>query len=196
MRVWLTVVAIGACTWSGSACRARPADAANPQEQETVPVRVPEREPARPSDATVRPTACALMNQEEMSRLLGGAVGPPVEDERGNSTMCTYTPASGKGLTPYAQVKVAWHGGEAAMTGVRLADRLISKDAGFSIVDKIDGVGDEATMMIGGVMNVRRGEIVLTIDLRMQPRAKQKGIAIAKTLLAHIDERANRAEVH
>lgn len=144
---------------------------------------------ARPveSQAPKRPTACSLIGQDEMSRILGGPVAPPTSDERGGATTCTYTPAAGKGVTPYAQVKIDWNGGEEAMAGMKLADRFMSKDAGFSIADKIEGVGDEASMMIGGVMNVRKGETFMTIDLRMQPRAKDKGVAIAKAILARID---------
>jgi hypothetical protein len=181
MRVLMAAVMLGACAGAGSACRARADDAGV-----IAAASVADRQTTAPA----RPTACSLISQEDMSRLLGGSVGPPAADERGNSTICTYTPAAGKGLTPYAQLKIDWNGGEAAMTGVKLADRFMSKDAGFSIVDKIEGVGDEASMMIGGLMNVRRGEVVLTIDLRMQPRAKEKGIAIAKAALARIDERA------
>jgi hypothetical protein len=40
--------------------------------------------------------------------------------------------------------------------------------------------------MIGGVMNVRKGLMLITIDLRMQSDAKEKGSAIAKTILAHV----------
>lgn len=138
----------------------------------------------RDATSTQPPSACALIGQDEMGRILGGAVAPPTADDRGGSTTCTYTPAAGKGLTPYAQVKIDWHGGDAAMAGMKLADKFISKDAGFSIVDRIDGVGDEASMMIGGLMNVRKGEMFMTIDLRMQPRAKEKGIAIAQAIIA------------
>jgi hypothetical protein len=140
--------------------------------------------------STSRPTACSLIGQEEMSRILAGAVGPPAADEGGGSTTCTYTPASGKGVTPYVQVKIDWSGGEAAMAGMKLADSFMSKDAAFAVADKIEGVGDEASMMIGGVMNVRKGEMFMTIDLRMQSRAKEKGITIAKTILARTDKYA------
>jgi hypothetical protein len=130
-----------------------------------------------------------------MSRILGGPVATPAGDDRGSSSSCTYTPAAGKGPIPYAQVNIDWHGGDAAMTGMKLADRFMSKDAGFSIVDKIEGVGDDASMMIGGLMSVRKGTVFMTIDLRMQPRAKEKGIAIAKAVLARIDEQNdNKAE--
>jgi hypothetical protein len=129
------------------------------------------------------PAACSLITQEEMSRILGGAVATP--EARGALT-CTYRPAVPETLTPYAEVKIDWNGGEQAMTGMRLAGRAMGADAGFSVFEKIDGVGDEASMMIGGVMNVRQGVILITIDLRMQSDAKEKGSAIANTILARV----------
>src|SRR5262245_15632950 len=135
-----------------------------------------------------RPSACALIGEHEMSRILGGAVGIPTAEDRGDSTTCTYTPAAGKGLTPYAQVKIDWIAGGAGMAGMNLANRAFSKDAGFSVAERIDGVGDEASMMIGGVMSVRKGAMLLTIDLRLQPRPKEKGVAIARSILAHVPD--------
>jgi hypothetical protein len=47
-----------------------------------------------------------------------------------------------------------------------------------------EGLGDEASTMMGGVTNVRKGHAFIQIALGMQANAKDKGIAIAKTLLA------------
>jgi hypothetical protein len=179
MRQILRIATLAASAYSASACRA-------PAEQ-TQSARTAQPD-ERIASGLVHPTACSLLRQEEMSRLLGGAVAPPKPDERGSSTSCTYTPAAGKGISPYAQITINWNGGDAAMSGMRLADKMMSKDAGFSIVDKIEGVGDEASMMIGGLMTVRKGELFMTIDLRMQPRAKEKGIAIAQAVLARTGE--------
>jgi hypothetical protein len=165
---------------TGTACSAKADDSRAPAGVNAAATRA---QPQRPS----HPTACSLIGQEEMSQILGGRVGPPASEERGGTTTCTYTPAAGKGVTPYAQITIDWNAGEEAMAGMKLADRFLSKDAGFSITDKIDGVGDEASMMIGGVMNVRKGVLFMTIDLRMQPRAKDKGIAVARAILAKID---------
>jgi hypothetical protein len=149
----------------------RPATVANPPIQAASAVR------------RDHPSACSLITQEDMSRMLGGGVAAP--EARGALT-CTYRPAVHDALTPYAEVKIDWDGGEQAMKGMRLAGRAMGQDAGFSVFEKIDGVGDEASMMIGGVMNVRKGMTLITIDLRMQSEANQKGSAIAKTILARI----------
>lgn len=133
------------------------------------------------------PAACSFISADEMGRILGGAVVSPKGDR---PSTCTYTPASGKGGIPYTQIKIDWKGGDAAMSGVKLAERLIGRNAGMSIASNVEGVGDEATMLIGNVMTVRKGATVITIDLRLQPNAKEKGVAIAKTLIerAHIGE--------
>ena len=65
----------------------------------------------------------------------------------------------------------------------------MGRDAGFSVFEKIDGAGDEATMLIGGVINVRKGKNITTIDLRMQAEARETGSAIANTHLARVGQR-------
>jgi len=133
------------------------------------------------------PTACALITREEMSRVLGGAVAPP--EPRG-TLICTFRPAAKDALTPYAEITIDWTGGKIAMKGMGLAGKVMGQDAGFSVFQKIDGVGDEASMMIGGIVNVRKGAMLITIDLRMQADAKRKGSAIAKTILARVGDPA------
>jgi hypothetical protein len=133
-------------------------------------------------DISGHPAACSIIDQREMGRILGAAVGPPARAERGGSTICTYT-ADGGAAFPYAKVTIDRRGGAAAMSGIKLAESWMDKDAGFSLADRIEGVGDEASMTIGGVMNVRQGPTVITIDLGLQPNAREKGTAIAKAIL-------------
>lgn len=146
------------------------------------------------SKTAKRPTVCSLISQEEMSAILGGSVVAAPEDSSGAD--CTYRPASGKGVVPYAQVKIAWAGGEAAMVGTRMGAKMMGGDSkeigdaakqlGFPASESIKGVGDEAQMIIGGVMMVRKGDALITIDLRMQPEGREKAIAIAQKLLSRI----------
>ena len=177
MRHAVQVAFIALVVWSIPACNTNAADRSSASR--AAPVAGAAASSARP----VHPTACSLINQEEMGRMLGGAVAKP--EARGALT-CTYRPAVQEALTPYAEVKIDWTGGEQAMQGMRLAGKTMGQDAGFSVFEKIDGVGDEASMMIGGVMNVRKGLTLITIDLRMQTDAKEKGSAIAKTILARM----------
>ena len=131
-----------------------------------------------------RPAACSFIDQQEMSRILGRAVDPPAGEDRGGSTTCAYTPAAGSRAFASVHVKIDWQGGEAAMTQSRLAESLMGTDAGLFRGERIGGVGDEATVTIGGVMMVRKGPTIITIDLGLQSRAKEKGLAIAQAILA------------
>jgi hypothetical protein len=172
--VVLVAGSVPACHTEAAADRSR---TSRPALIATVPVGA--ASPARRD----HPGACSLITQEEMRRILGGVVAEP--EARGALT-CTYRPDAPDALTPYAEVKIDWDGGEQAMNGMRLAGRAMAAEAGFSVFEKIDGVGDEASMMIGGVMNVRKGVMLITIDLRMQSEAKEKGSAIANTILARV----------
>jgi hypothetical protein len=144
------------------------------------------------SQAAEQPEVCSLISREEMSAILGGSVVA----EGSASDECTYRPASGEGVVPYAQVKIAWTGGEAAMVGTKMGAKAMggsSKEMGdaaqrlgFPASEVIEGVGDEAQMIIGGVMMVRKGDTLITVDLRMQPEGRKKAIAIAQKVLSRI----------
>lgn len=132
------------------------------------------------------PTACSLVSQEEMSRILGGAVAAPQGKEGPDETSCSYSPAAENAMSPYAQVSIDWDAGEEAMAGSRMAAKVMGKDAGMSVSKPIEGLGDEASSMIGGVTAVRKGRAYIQVTLGMQSQASEKGIAIAKAILARI----------
>lgn len=138
----------------------------------------------------VRPTACSLLSQEQMSAILGGAVAAPQAKEGADTTSCRYSPAAENAISPYAHVDIDWDAGEEAMAGSRMAAQVMGKDAGMSVAQPIEGLGDEASSMIGGVTSVRKGRAYIQITLGMQSQAREKGIAIAKAILAHIDDPA------
>jgi hypothetical protein len=133
-----------------------------------------------------RPAACALIGQREMSDILGGAVAPPQAGDGVGSTTCRYLPANENSVSPYAEVTIDWEAGEAAMMGARLAQSMMGKDLGSAVSSPLEGLGDEASMMIGGIVMVREGETVITIDLRMQADAEAKGAAIARKILSQL----------
>ena len=141
---------------------------------------------AIPDKAPVHPTACSLLSQEEMATILGGAVAPPQGKEGADTTSCRYSPAAENAITPYAHVDIDWDAGEEAMIGTRLAAKMLGKDAGMSVSAPIEGLGDEASSMIGGVTNVRKGRTFIIITLGMQSHSKEKGIAIAKAVLSRL----------
>jgi hypothetical protein len=98
--------------------------------------------------------------------------------------VCTYTGAGGR----YAQVTVEWQGGESGMAGSNLAGAMMNEATGGNVKasSSIEGLGDEATMIIGGVLNVRKGPALISIDLRMQRDYERKARAIAEQVLTKI----------
>jgi hypothetical protein len=182
MRGSILTVLLGAAlatSGCGSASEERPAPPAQLSEAE-IASRVAQ------AKETHRPTACSLVTQEEMSRILGGAIAAPQGKEGPDETSCRYSPAADNAISPYAQVSIDWDAGEEAMAGSRMAAKVMGKDAGMSVSKPIEGLGDEASSMIGGITAVRKGRAYVQITLGMQPQASEKGIAIAKTILARI----------
>src|SRR4051812_29346859 len=185
MRRSVLTILVGAAALSvgcGSSKAAAPVDGAadaNSSAVTTVARKVP-----------ARPTACAMVSQEEMSAILGGAVAAPQGKEGADTTSCHYSPANENAISPYALVDIDWDAGEEAMAASRIAARVMGKDAGMSVSQPIEGLGDEASSMIGGVTTVRKGRASIQITLGMQSHAKDKGTATARTILARIDDAA------
>jgi hypothetical protein len=142
---------------------------------------------AQAAGPAARPTACSMVSQAEMSAILGGAVGTPVGKQGSDTTECRYSPAKENAISPYAQVAIDWDSGPEAMAGSKLAAKMMGKDAGFSISEPIEGLGDEASSMIGGVTNVRKGRTFIQVTLGGQSHSKEKGTAIAKLILSRIE---------
>ena len=125
-----------------------------------------------------------MVTKAEMEGILGGPLSHAVSSDSPAKTECTYTGAGGR----YAQVGVEWQGGQSGMEGLRLAGALMGAAAGGEVkaTTKITGLGDEAVMLIGGVLNVRKGPALITVDLRMQEDYDQKAKAIAQKVIAKI----------
>src|SRR4051812_17979055 len=90
----LISAAVGATSCGGS----EPAARAKPSPEVDVAAAV-----AR-ARGPVRPTACSMVSQEQMSAILGGAVAPPQGKEGPDTTSCRYRPASENAISPYAHV--------------------------------------------------------------------------------------------
>jgi hypothetical protein len=129
-------------------------------------------------------SACSMIPKEEMEAILGGALSFAVPSDNAASTTCTYTGTGGR----YAQVAVEWQGGESGMAGSNLAGALMNAASGGDVKasNEIKGLGDEAVMIIGGVLNVRKGAALISVDLRMQKGYEQKARAIAERVLTKI----------
>ena len=74
------------------------------------------------------------------------------------------------------------------MAGSNLAGALMNAntEGEAKATNSVEGLGDEAVMIIGGVLNVRKGPALISIDLRMQRDYERKARAIAEQMLAKI----------
>jgi len=105
----------------------------------------------------VRPSACSLVTQEEMSTIIGmTVVGVPDESSSG-VTGCVYTAPTS--LTPDAWLKVAWGEGETLSRALGWAER-----ADPDLTDPLDSLGDEAAQ-VGPTLMILSGEDSVEIYL-------------------------------
>ena len=166
----ITAITLGAC---GSAPESSPPpDASTPSDATDVP-----QQNARRAD---RKTVCAMIPKAEMETILGGPLASADGKDGPGKTQCTYAGFGGR----FADVAIEWGNGEAGMAGARLASKLMAPSAGdIEIIKALEGVGDEAVMMIGGVLNVRKGADLITVDMRTTKNREVVGPAIARRLI-------------
>jgi hypothetical protein len=125
---------------------------------------------------------CAMVSKDEMESILGGPLTHAVPTTSPEKSVCTYTGAGGR----YAQVSVEPQGGETGMAGARMAGAMMGNAGDVKAVTPVEGVGDEALMLIGGVLNVRKGPALITVDLRMQENSEAKAKAVAQKVIAKL----------
>ena len=104
-----------------------------------------------------KPSACSMVSQEQMSVILGMAVVAVPNESSNGVTECVYTAASS--ISPDAKLTVEWGEGQAAMSGVALANQ-----AEPGITDSLDGLGDEAAQ-VGPVLFIHSGDDLVKIYL-------------------------------
>jgi hypothetical protein len=121
-----------------------------------------------------------MLPKAEMEMILGGPLTNADATDSAGKTQCTYVGFGGR----YADVAIEWGNGEAGMAGARLAGKFMGATAGsVQVMTPIEGLGDEAMMMIGGVLNVRHGADLITVDLRTQKNAEMIGSDIARRVI-------------
>ena len=154
------------------ACRSTPDTDAPPAKSEAP-------QPAKSS----KPSLCTILPKAEMEQILGGPLASADATDSPGKTQCTYAGFGGR----YADVAIEWGNGEAGMAGARLAGKFMGATAGsVQVMTPIEGLGDEATMMIGGVLSVRKGADLITVDLRTQKNAETIGSEIARKVIERI----------
>jgi hypothetical protein len=137
------------------------------------------------SDATARPTPatraslCTMLPKADMEAILGGPLTNADGADTAGKTQCTYV-----GFGRFADVAIEWGNGEAGMAGARLAAKFMGATAGpVQVMTPIADLGDEAMLMIGGVLNVRKGDDLITVDLRTQKNPELLGPTIARKVI-------------
>jgi hypothetical protein len=128
--------------------------------------------------------ACSYVTKAEMETILGGSLNEPTSSPAGSGSACTYVSPTGT----YAMLTVDPEGGEAAMAGTRMAGGMMDSSAGGDIksTNSVAGLGDEAVMLIGGMLNVRKGAALIAVDLRGQENPEAKGRAIVEKVLSRM----------
>lgn len=135
------------------------------------------------STPTSGKSACSMLPKAEMETILGGSLTHAVPADSPSETTCRYTGDGGR----YAQVTIEWQGGETGMAGARVAGALMGQAAGgMKPVTTVEDLGDEAVMLTGGVLNVRKGAALISVDLRGQAAGESKTIEIAEKVLARM----------
>ena len=171
-RVGLVALALVAV-----ACGSKPAD--DTTEAEGVTSKS-QPEPSPKSAASAKASVCTMLPKAEMEMILGGPLTNADATDSAGKTQCTYAGFGGR----YADVAIEWGNGEAGMAGARLAGKFMGATAGsVQVMTPIEGLGDEAMMMIGGVLNVRHGADLITIDLRTRKNAEMIGSDIARRVI-------------
>ncbi|HEY0242656.1 MAG TPA: hypothetical protein VGC52_08325 [Gemmatimonadaceae bacterium] len=125
--------------------------------------------------------ACSYVTKAEMETILGGSLNEPTSAPAGSGSACTYVGPTGT----YAMLTVDPQGGEAALAGTRMAGEMMDSSAGdIKSTNSVAGLGDEAVMLIGGMLNVRKGAALVSVDLRGSTDPEVKGRAIVEKVLA------------
>lgn len=135
------------------------------------------------STPTSAKSACSILPKAEMETILGGSLTHAVPADSPSETKCRYTGEGGR----FAEVAIEWQGGETGMAGARMAGALMGQAAGgMKPVTTVEDLGDEAVMLTGGVLNVRKGAALISVDLRGQKAGESKTIEIAEKVLARM----------
>lgn len=119
-------------------------------------------------------TACDMVTEAEMSRILGTAVAAEPHEGTTDQTECIYKPASG--ISPYVDFTLVRGDGEAAMTA---AGMMGQHEPG--ITNPYDGIGDQA-VAIGPSLMIRTGEDLVKLIF--------SGVADAPTVAKRIFDTA------
>jgi outer membrane protein OmpA-like peptidoglycan-associated protein len=127
---------------------------------------------------------CPLITAAEMGTLLGATIGNPAEKVSADSSSCLYPPADA-GSNEQANINIAWNHGPDLSPEKQLASALSGAEPGLEVAHN-SALGDESTYSIDGVLSIRSGQTLISIELPMRPDSEDKAVAVARLLLSRL----------
>ena len=168
----LTVMAIGSCVYFGYRVRKKARELSQTYHYETTQSGTSGRA------ATAR-DVCSLVTKEEV----GQALGTTVSETSGGTSNCQYTLSAGNNQA--LAVQVTWQGGQYALKLASMALKGIA--GGVGGFQPVAGIGDEAYVgPMGSMLMFRKGDIMVSLDLRMAGNNVEAAKVIAQKIVARL----------
>ena len=137
-----------------------------------------------PASGLRRGPACDLISRAEMSELLDGPIGKPTGESTNEKTSCTYPPEDASSYAQ-AEITIEWNHGQAPSLQRQMTDAFSGSAPGRQAAHRIP-LGDDASYTLDGVLSVRSGQTLVTIELPMRPGAEAKAIAVGTKLFERL----------
>jgi hypothetical protein len=122
---------------------------------------------------------CSKLSTDEASTAIGQRV---VSFAQRGLSVCEYN--FGPGGTHHVDVEYTWQGGAIAMG---LAHAALKNVPGMDPLTSAPGLGDEALVgMEGSSLMMRKGDVMVTINLRPDGVTPDQAVAMARTIAGHL----------
>ena len=118
---------------------------------------------------------------------MGAVLGTEFREATAQGNSCDYR---GTEVTEWVGVDVDWYNADAAIKGQKIFEKLAPSALGVSkdvvVGEPVAGVGDLAYFRIPNTLNVRKGDVFFSIDLRFYAHGEEKGKLLAEKALARL----------
>ena len=166
--VLITLLGIGGCVYVGYRIRKR---ARELSQTYTTPS-------TTWGQAANQRNVCSLITKEEV----GEAFGTTITDAAGGTSYCQYSSA---GNRQTLAVQLTWQGGALAMKIASAAFKGVA--GGVAGFQPVAGLGDEAYLgPMGSTLMFRKGDVMVTLDLRMIGNNAEAAKTIAQKIAARL----------
>lgn len=175
-----------AASSTGASAAPTPASSPSPQTRDVSPSTSATASSSNPQANANVTGLCALLPPSEIEAILGVRVGAPLAAASGNTRTCSYPSAIEEDGTAVT-IAVETNSERRVVAPTRSAASDFLSDFGESDgIERLQGLGDDATLSPLGEVKVRRGTTTIAIDLRMHADPAAKGTAIAQKLLPRL----------